>query len=144
MPKRWFILTFLLGLLLTACQNSDGTLAVSEAWARSNPQNTDMTALYFTIDNTSGQADVLTGVSTAISSKAELHRTQKIGDAMKMEPVPGQTLDIPSGQTVMFAPGGLHVMLLGLSAPLMAGESFQATLRFQNAGDIPVTVSVKE
>jgi len=141
--KYWFIGVFLLALTLAGCGDS-GALTVTDAWSRSLPATADTGAVYFTITNHSGQDDALTGVSVPVAKMAELHRSTMTGDVMKMAPVPNGVVDIPNGETVKFEPGGLHVMLMGLTAPLTAGESFAATLHFRNAGDIAVTVSVQE
>ena len=61
------------------------------------------------------------------------------GNIMRMRPVPG--IDVAPGKPVELKPGGLHIMLVGLTRPLQAGESFPLTLTFQNAA--PVTVIVK-
>ncbi len=143
MKKYWLIGVFLLALPLVGCGN-DGSLTVTDAWSRSLPASADTGAVYFTITNHSGQDDILTGVSVPVAKMAELHHSTMAGDVMKMEPLPGGVLNIPDGETVIFEPGGLHVMLMELTAPLTAGESFSATLHFQDAGDIAVTVSVKE
>lgn len=143
MKKYWLIGVFLLVLTLAGCGNN-GSLTVTDAWSRSLPASADTGAMYLTITNHSGQDDVLTAVSVSVAKMAELHRSTMTGDVMKMEPLPGGVVDIPNDETVIFEPGGLHVMLMGLTAPLTAGESFSATLHFQNAEDIAVTVFVKE
>ncbi len=57
---------------------------------------------------------------------------------------PQATVDIPAGGTVEFKPGGLHVMLIGLKQDLKAGDTYTLTLQFRNAGDVPVTVMVRD
>jgi copper(I)-binding protein len=52
-------------------------------------------------------------------------------------------LDIPAGATVTLAPSGLHVMFMGLDAPLVAGASIPATLVFENAGELAVEFKVE-
>jgi copper(I)-binding protein len=58
-----------------------------------------------------------------------------------MRPVDG--LEIPAGGTVVLKPGGGHVMISGLTAPLHPGEMLQLTLRFERSGDKPVELKVK-
>jgi hypothetical protein len=64
------------------------------------------------------------------------------GMVMKMRPVTG--VDIPAGQPVSLAPGGLHIMLMGLKKPLKAGEKFPLTLTFDKAGTRTVDVAVEK
>ena len=54
------------------------------------------------------------------------------------------TIDIPPGQTVELKPGQLHMMLVGLKAPLKAGDMLPLTLRFEKAGDVKVDLKVEE
>ncbi|MOA50683.1 hypothetical protein D3C78_1737360 [compost metagenome] len=61
---------------------------------------------------------------------------------MKMQKVEG--VDIPAGGTLTFAPGGYHLMLLGLKKPLAAEERFPVTLHFQKAGDVKVEILVQK
>ena len=60
---------------------------------------------------------------------------------MKMRPLAG--LDLVPGKPIKLAPGGYHVMLLGLKAPLKQGESFPLTLQFEHAPPLTVTVTVE-
>jgi copper(I)-binding protein len=60
---------------------------------------------------------------------------------MQMRPV--ESLECPPGLTKI-EPGGLHVMLLGLTHPLAAGTAFPLTLRFRDAGSLTVQVVVAD
>jgi copper(I)-binding protein len=60
---------------------------------------------------------------------------------MRMRPV--LAVDLPPGQTVTFGPGGLHLMLLELQAPLNQGESVPVTLVFERAGEVEVRLAVQ-
>jgi copper(I)-binding protein len=63
------------------------------------------------------------------------------GDMMGMEPV--ARLEIPAGGTVQLAPGGYHIMLIGLTKDLNVGDTVQVTLKFEKAGDVTVTAQVR-
>ena len=60
---------------------------------------------------------------------------------MRMRQVDGVAL--PAGKTVELKPGGLHIMFVGLKAPLKAGDSFAMKLKFQKAGEVTVTVNIE-
>jgi len=62
------------------------------------------------------------------------------GNVMKMRRV--DAVEVPAGQTVAFAPGGLHVMLIGLKEPLITGKTFPLTLNFEQAGAVTLEVAV--
>ena len=65
---------------------------------------------------------------------------QMDGDVMRMREV--GTIDVPAGGTVELQPGGLHLMLMGLKKPLVAGQAFPLTLRFEKAGAVEVQMKV--
>jgi copper(I)-binding protein len=117
-----------------------GEPAVVDAWARATPPGTDVAAAYLTIDNRSGAADRLLGASSGAAGSVEIHETGREGDVMKMRKV--EPLDVAAGDRVTFQPGGLHVMLAGLRAPLKQGERLPLTLRFEHAGEIHVEAVV--
>ena len=63
------------------------------------------------------------------------------GEMMGMQPI--ARLEIPAGGTVQLAPGGYHVMLIGLTKDLNVGDTVQVTLKFEKAGDVTVTAQVR-
>jgi copper(I)-binding protein len=70
-----------------------------------------------------------------------MHTMAMDGDVMTMREV--DAVDLPAGQTVEFKPGGFHLMLMGLKAPLKLGDKFAMTLRFEKAGEVVITVHVE-
>jgi copper(I)-binding protein len=64
------------------------------------------------------------------------------GGAMTMQPI--GALDLPADEPVALEPGGYHVMLLDLAAPLETGATFDATLVFAEADPVTVTVEVRD
>jgi periplasmic copper chaperone A len=117
-----------------------GGLTVDNAWARATPGKSETGAAYVTIQ--SPTADRLVAAATPVAKKAELHTMSMSGMVMKMRPIAG--LDIPAGQRVSLAPGGMHIMLIGLTKPLQAGQSFPLTLTFEKAGTRTVDVAVEK
>jgi copper(I)-binding protein len=128
--------------MLTAAVASaqTGQLAVDNAWARATPGKSDIGAAYVTIH--SPTADRLVAASTPVAKKAELHTMEMSGMVMKMRPI--SSIDIPAGQSVSLAPGGMHIMLMGLNQPLKAGQSFPLNLTFAKAGTRTVNVAVEK
>jgi len=117
-----------------------GETAVSEAWARATPPGASVAAAYLTIDNSGGGADRLLGVASAAAGRVEVHETRREGEVMRMRKA--EPLDIGAGERVVFLPGGLHVMLMELKAPLRQGERLPLTLRFERAGEVQVEAEV--
>jgi copper(I)-binding protein len=117
-----------------------GELAVTDGWARATPPGASVAAAYLTIDNAAGGADRLLGASSDAAGRVEVHETRREGDVMQMRKV--EPLDIAAGERVVFGPGGLHVMLMGLKAPLRKGEKLPLVLRFEHAGEVQVEAEV--
>jgi hypothetical protein len=112
---------------------------VQNAWARATPAKAENGAAYLTLK--SDDADRLTGISTPVAKKAELHKMTMEGTVVKMRQVAG--IDLPAGQPVTLKPGAMHIMLVGLTAPLKVGQSFPLTLHFEKAGAQVVNVTVE-
>ena len=92
---------------------------------------------FMTITNKGKADDRLLSVTTAASNRADLHGTFARGNVMQMRAQTGG-VPIPAGGSVRFAPGGLHVMFIGLKAPLPVGQSIRARLTFAKAGAVDV------
>jgi periplasmic copper chaperone A len=118
------------------------SITVEQSWARATPGGAKTGAAYMTLDNKSGTADRLTGVSSDVADKLQIHEMKVENGVMKMREIAGG-LPIPAGGSVALKPGSYHVMLIGLKKPLTAGEKFPLTLTFEKAGNISVTVPVQ-
>jgi copper(I)-binding protein len=100
-------------------------------------------AVYLSVHNKAGTADKLTGASTPRAKRVELHGMSMSGNVMRMREV--GAIEIGAGESVRMRPGsGHHLMLVGLVAPLKAGEQFPITLQFQSAGSLRVNVVVEQ
>jgi copper(I)-binding protein len=71
----------------------------------------------------------------------EIHTTFRDGDVMRMRPV--AAIEVPAKGAVTLAPGGMHVMLMGLTKPLAIGEAVPLTLTFERAGAVTVQAMVQ-
>lgn len=141
-------LSFLLRLLLlwptavlaVSCQPTELSLTISEAWARPADMG-GTSAVYLNLTNHGRVSAELVGIS-ASNGMAALHETTLEGDTMRMRPL--DKVIIPAGDTVAFAPGGKHIMLMGLSDALMAGETLSLTLQFASGQTVAVTAEVSQ
>lgn len=118
-----------------------GALDIKSAWARATPPKAPAGGAFLSVTNTGAAADSLLGASSDVAKTVELHTHVQQGDVMRMMQV--DKIDLPAGQTVALAPGGLHIMLIGLKQPLTEGASFPLELTFATAGKVTVTVDVK-
>ena len=96
---------------------------------------------YFTIVNFGETDDSLIAVK-ADFPKVMVHKSEETDGIARMMHV--DRVEIPAGETVEFAPGGYHVMFMGLPGPLQAGDSFPATLVFETAGELEIIFNVEE
>ena len=118
------------------------SIQVENPWARATPSGAKTGAVYMTIDNKSSIADRLTGVSSEVAKKLQIHETKTDKGITKMREISGG-LPVPVGGSLVLKPGGYHVMLIDLNRPLKAGETFPLTLVFEKAGKISITVPVQ-
>ncbi len=118
-----------------------GDLEVSGAWARASIGTSRPGAAYFAVTNTGDAPDSLVAIASPAAAMPMIHATA-VSDAgvARMEPVP--TLEIPPGETVTLAPGGMHVMLMNLSAPLVEGQTLPLTLTFEKAGTVEIAAPI--
>ncbi len=116
-------------------------LTVTDAWSRSTPPVAKVGVVYFTLKNDTGKSDRLLKISTPVAEKVQVHRTEVLDDIARMREV--AVLHVDAEQTLEFQPGGLHVMLIGLRQPLVAGTTYELELLFELAGPRKVTVRVR-
>ena len=147
MLKHTLLLTALLlpGAFANAHEYSKGDLHISAPWSLELPPNAPNVAAYFVVHNEGKQDDRLLGVDSPVSGDAQLHEhiTTAAG-LMKMQQV--QSVTVPAGQDLAFAPSAYHVMLMQPTdrSLLRDGQRFPLTLHFERAGDITVQVSVQK
>ncbi|MDB5375313.1 MAG: hypothetical protein JWP04_3955 [Belnapia sp.] len=116
-----------------------GDIAVTQPWSRAAGAN-GTGAGFLTIHNAGGEPDRLVSAASPAARKVELHAHVRDGEVMRMRPVDG--IPLPPGQTVTLQPGGLHVMLIGLTEALRQGGEVPLTLRFERAGEVQVMLHV--
>jgi periplasmic copper chaperone A len=108
----------------------------------------DTGVVYFRIQN-NGPSDTLVGAKTAIARSATMHKSsatkssQSMSGSMGEMMVPVSNISVPANGSVSLSPGGYHIMLEGLKAPLTVDETFVLRLHFVHAGWIDVKVHVE-
>jgi copper(I)-binding protein len=111
---------------------------VNGVWSRATAPGAANGAVFLTIK--AAADDRLLAAESAVADRAELHDHQMDGGVARMRKV--SAVKLPAGQDVTLQPGGMHVMLMGLKAPLVAGERFPLRLELERAGAVEVTVAV--
>ena len=118
-----------------------GAIEIEHPWARATADGAANGAAYMVLKNEGKTADRLVSVATPAAAKVELHAHIDDNGVMRMREV--GAIDLGADATVKLAPGGLHVMLLGLKEPLKKGKAFPLTLTFEKAGSVTVQVAVQ-
>ena len=121
-----------------------GSLSVDHPMTFETAPNVKVGGGYMTITNTGATDDTLLEVRVPTVPRVELHLSQTDANGVARM-IKQDGIVIPSGQTVMLKPGGLHVMFMGLGENRFElGEKVDATLVFEKAGTLDVKFSIEE
>ena len=123
-----------------AHEEKTGEITIVHPWSRPAGQGQNG-VIYLEIRNLGEADDRLVAVGTPLAKKVELHRSTMEEGVHRMEKVDG--IVVPAGGSVTLAPGGLHVMLIGLKFMLMAEETIPVSFTFEHAGAITTGVAVE-
>ena len=117
------------------------TVAADGATAYATAEGASTGAVFVTL-TAAGDADKLVGATTDVATSVEIHESavDAASGAATMRKV--DSVELQPGQPVSFKPDGYHLMLIGLTAPLTAGQTFNVTLDFDKAADVVVPVTV--
>jgi copper(I)-binding protein len=132
-------------LTLSACSPGGAdsgvasTVEVAGAVCRPTPVGRQMTGCYLTLTTTT--ADRLVTVTSPAANLVQIHES-RIESGMMMMNELKEGLPLPAGETVALAPGGNHLMLLGVKAPLVAGDTVALNLTFESSPPVEVTATV--
>lgn len=118
-----------------------GALEISDGFTRATLPNAPVAGGFLTIVNTGDEDDRLIDASVDFAAEAQLHEMALENDVMKMRRL-ADGIPVPAGETVTLAPGGLHLMFMQLSQPLVEGETVMVTLTFEKAGSVSVPLNV--
>ncbi len=118
-----------------------GSLVIEHPYAIETPATAKTGAGYMSIVNHGDRPDRLIAVRADFPSVG-LHGTEVDASGVaRMRPL--DAVEIPADGTATLEPKGTHVMFMGLTAPLVAGEKIAATLVFETAGEVPVVFNVE-
>ena len=140
--NRRNLMALALGATLAALPAFAGELSITNAWSRSTPPGVTVGVAYFTLKNDTEKPDRLLKITTPVASGVQVHRTEILDDIARMREV--AVLHVDSGQTLEFAPNGMHLMLMGLKQPLVEGKVFEIEMLFEVAGPRRVKVAVRK
>jgi copper(I)-binding protein len=118
-------------------------VAVEDAWARNSPMGAENGAVYMILTSEFDDAVISADVDITIAAMAEVHESFMNADgSMGMQMV--ERVELPAGQAVEFKPGGFHIMLIGLIAPLEVGQIITVTLTLESGELVVIDAEVRE
>lgn len=134
------VISLLLSLLIIgSAQAAD--VEVSNAWVKETIPGTENGAGYFTLTNQSNEPALLVGASTEAARAVEVHQHVLIEGMMRMRRIP--ELVIGSGQTIVFQPGGYHLMVFGVKSPFIVGGQVEFTLHFADGDQKTIQADIR-
>jgi hypothetical protein len=129
-------------LLASAHEFKLGDLKIGHPWSRATPSSAKVGGGYLTVTNNGSAPDKLLSATASVADHVEIHEMAMTNNVMTMRKLDGGVGVLP-GKTVTFAPGGYHLMLMGLKNPLKEGDRVKATLTFEKAGTVDVVFNVE-
>lgn len=125
----------------TAHEEKSGDFTISHPWSRATAPSQKAAAVFMEIHNHGQTSDRLIGGASPDAERVEIHGHFRDGDIMRMRRVDG--VEIPAGGSARLAPGGFHVMLMGLKGPLLEETVIELILTFEKAGEVEIEAVVE-
>ena len=139
LSAAWLVLLTLLIPALSAAAPPPA-LSAQDAWVRATP-GVEVAAAYLTLHNGGTQPVVVNGVTSPAAGAAMIHESALVNGQSTMRA--HEPLRLGAGETVHFAPGGLHIMLHMLKRPLAPGDEVPLVLLLEGGGSLTVTARVR-
>lgn len=131
-----------IGAFLCATTALGQSIEIMDAYARSAGESAKAGGAFMIINNTGEEDVTLIGGQTDYAARTEIHTHAMTAEGvMKMSKVEGG-LKIPAGQCVALARGGYHVMMMGLTKPMIDGDMMKLSLEFENADPVDFEVKI--
>jgi len=143
-PRVAALATLLLATTVPAVEPTDarkGAIVVSDAWTRPTAAGMPMGVAYFSVRNDGSNADAIIAATTPAAAHVEFHQTTLADGMARMRPL--KEITVPAKGTVSVSPGGIHLMLVDLKAPLAVGARIPLVLEFRNAGKLELRLAVE-
>lgn len=140
--KPWIAAVIAVFFSLSAAAQQSAVVEVADVWVRALPPTQTNTAAYLTIINRGDTGITIVGASADVADKVEIHTTREIDGYMRMEQL--QDLSVAVGESLQLAPGGTHLMLLGLARMPLTGETVRLCLELATGDEICTVAEVRK
>ena len=147
MMRQWAVLFCMTASILSlhtlavAAEYKLGNVSIVNPYSRATPTAAMTGAGYMNIKNIGEEDDRLISVSCGCASKAEVHEMSNNNNIMSMRHMT-EGLLIPAKGEVTLKPGGYHIMFMGLKKPFLTDDTVKATLTFEKAGEVTISLKV--
>jgi copper(I)-binding protein len=139
--RLWLAAVVAALLSLSAMAEQDTALDIENAWVRAMPPFQPNTAAYLTLVNRGDVAVAIVGARADVAEKTELHTTRMVDGLTRMEQL--KALAVAPGERVELAPGGTHLMLLGLAYRPVPGDDIRLCLQLVSGGEVCTVAEVR-
>jgi hypothetical protein len=134
------VLAVPIALALPAASASEA-ITIEDAYVRAVPPGQPNSAAFMILTNTSGEDRALLAAQSDAAEVVELHTHRMEDGMMRMRKI--DQIELPAGEVVKLEPGGLHVMLIGLTGQLEPGDEVALNLGFDDGSQQSLTAPVK-
>ena len=144
-PSRIWLIAVAVGLapsFTPAAETAADAVSVEQAYVREVPPVSQTSAAFMTLKNSGVEDHAVVAARSPAAAIVELH-THVMGDDGMHRMREVEKVDVPAGGKAVLQPGGLHVMLINLTAPLKAGQQVELTLVYDDESEETVTAEVK-
>ena len=132
----------ILALTLIAAASEEAGVSVRDAWIRESPPGVAMMAGYMALRNNTSRSQVLVAASSSGFATVMIHRTIVKDGMAGMEHAP--QIELSPNASLLFAPGGYHLMLMNPKRTLRAGDRVVINLEFRGGLVLPVAFEVRK
>ena len=142
---RWRLPVFVCLILaptLVPAASEEGGVSVRDAWIRETPAGMTMMAGYMALRNNTSRSQVLVAASSPGFATVMIHRTIVKDGMARMEHA--SQIELTPNASLIFAPGGYHLMLMNPKRTLRAGDRVDITLKFRGGLVLPVAYEVRK
>lgn len=119
----------------------NGQISIADGFVREVPPNQTISAAFMTLRNEDMSDHKVVGASSPAAKVVELHTHTNDNGVMKMRQIP--EINVPAGGEALLKPGGLHIMLIDLTAPLTTNKAVPVTLKFEDGSEKTLNLPVK-
>lgn len=122
-------------------RSDSSSLQVKDAWTNATASGQSVGAGYFVVHNRKNRADILRGASSPAAQSVQFHTSSLVGGVARMRQV--ERFNIPAGGKLKLAPGGNHLMLIGVKRQFKVGETVPVTLHFSSGASVKVKLEIR-